>query len=290
MITSERFGGTAGLSFNFGTSVNRIGIIGSGFYLSDFVQINLQLKGTYNFSNLGPRPAIPGWEFQGSLGALLGFGPPTGRINPFLTPVSNQTGRFYAVAYAYNIYFDQMETSQRSGTIALHIQRFSAITENDALSGELSDRYRTGALLISYQTDSTEFGLSTVLWTGDAQSKGVKRVRETKYPSRYGYKDLSEGKYGKFSHGILTAQIKQELPFGQIAQANIGFDAERVRHVFQNKFIHDMYFIPRGIVKVRNPHYPMLADDGEPYLFLDSQKIRKARLYINVGMNTGVFY
>ena len=289
-FTNERFGASVGLFFNVGTTVNRIGFTGAGYYLSDFVQLNLQLRGNYNITTYGPRPAIHGWEFVGSLGAVLGFGPPTPIDHSFLSPISNQTTRFYAVAYAYNVYFDQMETSERSGTIGLHIHRFSLATENDALSGELSDRFRTGGLLLSYRTDETEWSINTLLWTGDAQSEGVQKITETQYPSRYGYKDLSEGKYGKFSHGILTAQVKQQLPYGQFAQANIGIDSEWVRHVFQNKLIHDMYFIPKGWVKVRNPHYPMLDTEGKPYLFLPSQKVKKSRFYMNVGMNQGLFY
>jgi hypothetical protein len=71
---------------------------------------------------------------------------------------------------------------------------------------------------------------------------------------------------------------------------NLGIDAEQVRHALQNRFIHDMPFIPKGLNPPRQPHIPMVAADGKPYLFREGQEIRKARLWGNINVNAPVFY
>ena len=254
----EYLGLSGGLSFTFGTIVNRIGIGLQGYYVKDFVQINWQLRGHYNLSSFGPRPRIPGWELQTVIGALVGFGPVReGDVNPFLGPLNHQTRRQYALAYAYHCYFDQMKTSQFSGSAAVHIGKFQIATENDALSGRIDDRFRTGAVLLSYRLEEMQIGLSSLLWTGDTRSEGTFKVRESEYPGRFGYKDISQGIYGRFSHGILALQVQRNLGNGQVAQMRFGTDSEWVRHVLQNKLIHDMWFVPQKINKARNPHLPM---------------------------------
>lgn len=283
-------GGTVGLSIQLGTTINRVGISATGYYLSDFVQVNTQLRGFYSFTDLGPRPAKPGWEAQISAGALVGFGPDRHTEGPFLSPVSNQTGRQYAIAYAYNLYFDQRKTSQRTGTVAFHIGRFFAASENDALSGELADKFRTASLVFLYRVDSLTIGFNTLMWTGDSRDPKVKKIRNSDYPGRFGYKDLRDVLYGHFSHGIQTVQVQYALPYGQIAQANVGIDSEYVRHFLQNRLIHDMYFVPLKWNKSKNPQYPMLDNEGLPYLYLPGQKVKPARLFFNAGMNTGLFY
>ncbi|MDX2247710.1 MAG: polymorphic toxin type 23 domain-containing protein [Bacteroidia bacterium] len=289
-IQSERLGGTVGLSVQLGTTINRLGISANGYYLSDFVQVNLQLRGFYSFTDLGARPAIPGWEAQISAGGVLGFGPDRQTDGPFLSPVSNQTGRQYALAYAYNLYFDQRGTSQRTATVAFHIGKFLAASENDALSGELADKFRTASLLFLYRVDSLSIGLNTLMWTGDSRDPKVKKIRQSEYPGRFGYKDLRDVLYGRFSHGIQTVQAQYALPYGQVTQANVGVDSEYVRHFLQNRLIHDLRFVPLKWNKSKNPHYPMLDTEGLPYLYLPGQKVKPSRLYFNVGMNPGLFY
>ncbi|MEZ4828885.1 MAG: polymorphic toxin type 23 domain-containing protein [Bacteroidia bacterium] len=289
-VTSSRLGATAGISIQTGTTINRFGLIASGYYLSDFVQVNLQLRGFFSFTDLGPRPPMQGWEAQIAGGALIGFGPDRHTESPFLSPVSNQTGRQYAIAYAYTLYFDQRKTSQRNGTVAFHIGKFMAASENDALSGELADKFRTASVLFLYRVDSLTIGLNTLMWTGDSRDPNVKKVRHSEYPGRFGYKDLSEVLYGRFSHGIQTVQVQYALPYGQMVQGNLGVDSEYVRHFLQNRLIHDLYFVPLKWNKSKNPQYPMLDREGKPYLYLPGQKVKPSRLYINLAMNPGLFY
>lgn len=271
--------------------MNRVGVSLQGYYVRDFVQLNLQVRGHYNISSFGARPRIPGWELQSAIGAVVGFGPSLeDDANPFLGPLSNQTTRRYAVGYAYHAYFDQMKSSQFGGSAGVHIEKFEIITENDALSGLIDDRFRTGAVLMRYRVEDMQIGISSILWTGDTRSKGTFKVRESEYPARFGYKDISAGTHGKFSHGILAIQAQRNLGFGQIAQVQVGLDSEWVRHVLQNKLIHDMWFVPQKFNKARNPHLPMLDKEGLPYLFRQDQQVKASSFFFSADLNPGLFY
>ena len=70
----------------------------------------------------------------------------------------------------------------------------------------------------------------------------------------------------------------------------IGIDAEQVRHVFQNRIVHDMYFIPERFIGYKNVHYPMLQKDGTPFLQRPGQKVRKPKPFFNLGLNDNLFY
>lgn len=280
-----------GLSFSFGSTLNRTGFSVQAYYLRDFVQLNVQVRGHYNFSSFGPRPRIPGWELQSAIGAVVGFGPPIENdVNPFLSPLSNQTTRRYAAGYAFHMYWDQMKTSQFGGSAGIHIERFQIISENDALSGLIDDRFRTGAVLFRYRLEDMQVGISSILWTGDTRSEGTFKVRESEYPARFGYKDISQGTHGHFSHGILALQVQRNLGLGQVAQLQLGLDSEWVRHVLQNRLIHDMWFVPQAINKAKNPHLPMLDKEGNPYLFRKDQSVKSTSFFFSADLNPGLFY
>lgn len=283
------FLGMGGLAIRLGSYVNQVGITGQLAYLEDFIQINGHLRLTYNFSQLGPRPRIPGWEFQASLGAVLAYGP-NYSVQPFLSPVSSQLGRRYATGYAWTYYRDQMKTSQWTATIGQHLSDVSIISENDAYTGFIDDRFRTGTLAFFYRYENYEFGWNTILWTGDTRSEGVRKIKESDYPAKHGYKDLSTALYGGFSHGISCLQAKVLLPYNQVAQAQLGLDSERIRHFLQNELIHDMIFLPENWVKAKNFHVPMIDKEGDPYLFKNGQELKSAVLYFNVGLNPTLFY
>ena len=226
IAVGEKIGLNGGLTFTFGTTVNRLGLAANAYWVDDFVQINLGIRGFYGFSHLGPRPTQPGWEWQASLGALAGFGPPREKIRPILSPVGNQTGRMYSLGYAFSIYGDQRKTSQTTGTFALELDDFQIITENDVFSGGIEDKFRTGTLGIFYRNELTEYGMKITLWTGNSRSEGVKRVRDKFYPSRNGYKDLRNAKYGRFSHGILTLSVRHAFEHGQVGGIQLGIDSD----------------------------------------------------------------
>ncbi|MEL6731454.1 MAG: polymorphic toxin type 23 domain-containing protein [Bacteroidota bacterium] len=282
--------GRGGLTFEFGTHVNRLGLSGNLSYVNDFAQVDGAIALLYHISHLGPRPRQTGWELQASLGALAGFGAPVGQDSLWGQFLSNLTGRTYAVGYGWTGYLDNRKTSQWTATLAVHMGNWTLASENDAYTGFIDDRFRTGTFLVRYRNGPYRVGWHTILWTGDARSEGIRKIRETDYPSRYGYKDLSEGTYGKFSHGITALEFQYLGPFRQLAQARLGLDAEQVRHLLQNVLIHDASFLPKAWVSTSNPHYPMLTPEGEPYLFQSNQEIRQARPYFHLSLNPSLAY
>ena len=143
-------------------------------------------------------------------------------------------------------------------------------------------------MYIGYQIQDTKFGANLTLWTGDYT--GSKKVRDSDYPARFGYLGDDVNSYGKFSAGLLSMQIKQLLPYQQIAQANIGVDSEHVRNIVQNELMHDLPFLPRKWMQTEQLHVPMLTKEGEQYLYLPEQKVKPAAYYLKLGMNSGLFY
>ncbi|GAB4412494.1 MAG: hypothetical protein OHK0039_18570 [Bacteroidia bacterium] len=284
------WGLSGGLTCSFGQPVNRLGFALQGYYRLYFAQFNAQVRGLYNFGSFGPRPRIPGLELQAGLGATLGFGPRERAPSPFIHLVSNQTGHRYAAGYAYLCYLDRQRTSQLSGVLGLHIDGWQLQSENDALAGSIEDRFRTGAFRVLYGRDQWQAALTSILWTGDTRVEGSFKVRESDYPGRFGYKDLSMDPYSAFSHGILALEAQWALPYGQVGHLGLGLDAERVRHVLQNNLIHDMWILPATWIKSKNPHIPMVDRDGRHYLFLPGQELRPARPYLHLGLNPGLFY
>ncbi len=274
-------GATIGLTIYLGNKTDRIGVFAGAWLRYDFVQINTGIRAYYNFKNLGP----PGryWGFNSYGGLLFGWGKCDSIINPFITSVSNQTTRRYSFAYSYNIYCDGIGTSQRTGTFALQLNRVNIITEND-LFGDNKDRFRTSAAVVQYRYKSTIFGINVILWTGE----NGPRIANTNYPSRRGYKEPV--RFGSYSHGILCFQVQQDLGCGQNVQASAGIDAEQIRHVFQNKIIHDFAFLPAKWVKNPSSHVPMLDTENKMYLYQPGQKIRKPTPYFNLAANPELFY
>lgn len=277
-----------GLSFCFGTHVNRVGVFFGGYFCYDFFQINSLHRIYYNFSTLGEN--ISCFEYQGEIGGVLAYGNKTDKENHFHTSVSNQTMRKYSVAYAFNYYLDNRGTSQRGGTIALQFDKFFIASENDILGGEGDDKYRTGAVFLAYTHEKMQFGISSILWTGNTSNKNIKVVKDENYPARFGYKDISKAEYFNRSHGILAAQLNYKLPYGQIINSRIGADAEQIRNVIQNRMMHDMYFLPKKWIPHANPHVPMVSEDEKLYLFKKNQKIKPARFFFDAGLNNALFY
>lgn len=274
-------GGNAGITLYLGNKTTRVGIFAGAYFYYDFVQINIGLRGYYNFKNFGP----PGkyWEFNGYAGALLSYGKRDRIDNPFITSVSNQTGRRYSLAYSHNWYYNRIGTSQRTGTGALQFHKISIITEND-LWGDNKDRFRTAAVTVRYRHEKTVLGVTVLLWTGEYR----KRITDSDYPARKGYKEPE--RFGGYSHGILCVQGQRYLDYGQNVRIDAGIDAEQIRHVIQNRIMHDFAFLPENLVKKPGTHIPMLDTEGNQYLFLPGQKIKKASPYFNFAANPNLFY
>ncbi|MEO1450172.1 MAG: polymorphic toxin type 23 domain-containing protein [Bacteroidota bacterium] len=291
-FSREAMGLTGGLSISLGTQEKRAGLSLETYYVQDFVQVNLTLRGLYTWSDWGLKNNAKGWQWHSGLGVLAAFGPPQQDRHPFLGLTSNQTGRQYAFGYGFHRYQDQWGTSQWTATLAIHLGRWMIHSENDAFTGRLDDKFRTGTFLVSYRDSTRTYGIHTLLWTGDPRSRGTRRVHssETDYPSRNGYKDLRDAQFGRLSHGVMALEVQQVLPFGQIARGRLGVDAEQVRHFVQNQLIHDFPILPASWIKAKNPHYPMLTPEGLPYLYQEEQRIRRARFYLELSLNGGDTY
>ena len=287
--TKSNWGWTGGFSFNIGNKVKRLGVQAGFFLHHDFIQINLQTAAYHTFNGWGPD--LKRNEAQVALGILGSWGnPQKNRQNPFIQILSNQTQRPYSVGYAYKWYFDDIQTSQKTGFIAVGFNSFNIVSENDAFIGKGTDKFRTGSIAFQYYHQNTLFTLNNIMWTGDPKYIKTKRVKGTRYPARFGYFDLNQALYGKYSHGVLAFQVIQHLPFQQNARLSLGMDAEQIRHFVQNKLIHDMPFFPKKWNKAENAHYPMLDTEGNAYLFKESQQIRPIRFYWELALNGTLFY
>ena len=274
-------GATVGVTIYLGNKTDRIGIFAGAWIRYDFVQVNPGIRFYYNFKNLGPDGHY--WEVNSYAGILFAWGKCDSTSNPFINNVSNHTKRRNSFAYSYNMYYDGIGTSQKTGTIALQLNKISLITEND-LIGDNKDRFRTAAMAIQYRHESTIVGINIVLWTGE---KGD-RITGTDYPARNGYK--TKGRFGQHSHGILSLQAQQYIGYGQNVQASAGIDAEQIRHMVQNKIIHDVVFLPARWVRNPSSHIPMLDTENEMFLYQPGQKIRKPTPYFNLAANPSLFY
>jgi len=284
------FGFTTGISFAFGNKVNRIGISAGVYYSYEFIQLNSTLNAYYNFQSLGLKRKTP--ELQLALGTEIGFGKKDSLRNKFIGLTENNMLFRNSVGYSYIRYWDKNQTTQSTGILDVNFQQFKIALENDLFAAGKGwrDRFRTGGFLFEYQYLDTKFAINNTLWTGDFT--GCDNVYDSDYPARFGYRLVEKAQYGEYSVGLLSLQVKQilPLPFTQVAQLNIGIDAEQIRNLFQNKLFHDQPYFPEKWLKLKPVHIPMIAADGGQYLYKENQKIRPASFYFNLGMNSGVFY
>ena len=279
-------GVNVGLVTALGNRFQRLGITVQGYYCYGHLQGNAEVRFYRNFRNLGARKKYN--ELVTSAGVVFGYGGISTLHNPFLSPVSNQTGYVNSVGYSYNLYFNRIKTTQQTGTIALQFRDVSIITENDLLARPELDRFRTGGVLVQYQyRDQLQIAINCTMWTGQM---GANRILISNGFFPYGYMDTAGGRYTQYSHGLLSAQAKASFGYGQYAQANLGVDAEQVRNFVQNRIMHDMVFLPEKWHNPRNCHLPMVDTAGNPYQHLPGQKIKRATPYWNVFTSPSIFY
>jgi hypothetical protein len=286
------YGVSAGVSFNFGTHVNRIGISANYFYVYNFVQINSGLKVYYNFQSLGIRKKTP--EVQLGGGINFGFGQRDSIPNRFIGLSENNTGYHFAAGYSYLRYWDKNQTTQSTAIFNFQLKDLRVLTENDLFASGKGwrDRFRTGAFMIDYSWNDLRFGVNATFWTGDYV--GCEIVKDSIYPNaRFGYRKAEGSKYGNFSLGLLSAQVSwliPQIPVQQIARLNIGIDSEKVRNTIQNKFIHNQRFVPSKWVNYETPHIPMLTADGTQFLYQKSGVVKPLAFYFNMSLNDQIFY
>lgn len=283
IVKENNYGVVAGFVISFGTHVNQFGVFIRTYYTYDRFQWNNDARVSIYFKNLGPTTPHP--EFQISSGLLMGYGKKSSSENVFINKTSNQTNYENAVAYAFNAYFNNVKTSQQTGTVSFQWNHYYFNVENDLLAHARLDRFRTGALQVVYQKDNYRFAVSQVMWTG----KLGKGIHDSNYPSPNGYLDTTNSVYPNLSHGLLYMSVENVDPvFQQQFRGAIGIDAEQVRYAVQNKFIHDELFLPPKWRDKNNCHFPMIDCQNQHYLFKPDQKIRKPIFYFNTFVNPDV--
>ncbi len=275
LISGNNYGLNIGLLTALGNRFQRVGFTIQSYYLSDFAQVNAELRVYHSFKNSGPPKQYN--ELVSSAGLVLGYGVKQMEHNPFVSIVSNQTRYKNSISYSYNLYFNKIKTTQQTGIIALQFNHLSIITENDIFARPTLDRFRTGAFLVQYQyKDQYQFAINCTMWTGQMGNKAT-------YPKGC-YMDTTGGRYTNYSNGLLSGQFKMALNNGQNLQANAGIDAEQVRNFVQNRLIHDL------INKKKNCEIPMLDTMGNQYLYMQGQKIKRIKPYWNIFTWAGSFY
>jgi|688.fasta_scaffold00769_42 hypothetical protein len=281
-----KFGFNLGVNFALGTHFQRIGFNVNGFLVANHIQLNSEARLYFSFKNLGPSVIYP--ECVLSQGIVFGYGKKVGYFNPFINSISNQTYYNSSFSYSYNWYFNNIKTKQVTGIIAIQAGEFTLITENDILAKQVLDRFRTGAVLLQYQyEDYVQVAVNCTMWTGQMGKSTPIYKNEVFWKC---YMDTTNGIYNKFSHGLLSAQTKINVGFGQTIQFNAGIDAEQVRNAIQNNLIHDLKFIPKKWNKAKNCHIPMLDTNGNQYLYDKNQQIKKHKPYFNFFANPHLFY
>ncbi len=272
----------ASFSFNIGSHLKRAGFALNYGLIYKFIQVAGRIDYHRNFLPIGA--PIPGNELQLNFAIITATkkrknSPPLKNFFYF----NNLTKYKYAIGYSLNLYRDQIGTSQRTGTILLGLNNFLILSENDIFAQKAVDKYRTAAVKIALNTNYGLFAITSIMWT--PETKNLPIIHDPSYPARWGYKDFTKNKYGKYSAGILAFEYQNSL-----IRTSVGINSEWVRFFLQDKLIHDMYFVPKKWNKARNPHYPMLADNGEPYLFKKNQHVKPTEFFWLIGYNCSIFY
>ncbi len=289
-----------GIVYELGQPVHRIGgTLGLYANLGSF-QFSSNNAIFYAFKNYGPN--IPRLESQSGLAMGVGFGPPRQFIDglAMLSPISNFSLRTHMISYGIKLYSDKIGTDQITGLINLRLGDYFLASENDGFVFLPYDKFRTGAISLGRYFYSATIGnqllaeqkvsLDLLLYTGQTQNAPTEKITEDTYPSRFGYKKLNNSTYHKASHGILKLSWHTSTEFNQSAFATIGLDNEHIRNAVQNKFIHDMPFLPKRLIKIENPHIPMRNAEGADYLYGKKEKVRKGKFVWGIGLNRPLFY
>jgi len=281
---SENYGLNAGLSISYGTHVKQVGLFFRTYIvLNKNIQWNNDLRLSYFIRNIGPKKSHP--EIQFSTGLLFGYGKTKVPETFFINKISNQTQYQNSVAYAFNVYLNKVNTSQQTGTIALGFNSINFNLENDLLAKASLDRFRTGTIQVTYHKENLRYSITHRMWTG----KLGRPVYDSLYKSKNGYLDTTNAVYPYLSHGIifLSADYVEKDYFQQFRGA-IGIDADQLRHIVQNKLMHDELYIPKKWRSNNNHHFPMIDDTGNFYLFKPNQKIRKPKFFAQFYLNPDV--
>lgn len=276
---------------NLGTPVNNVGCRVVGTYKVDpSAELALGYSITYNLRSYGPKSRHLEQSILGSAHYLW-----ANQSDPFdeytYIKYIDSRSTLNSMGYTWERYFNRIGTSQNVGTIHFRLDKTIMQFSNDVFANTNGkDRYRSGAFNFGWLEDDTYYYTKLLIWAGDSHCKSIKKVKDTDYPARWGYRDISGCQYGDLSHGILSFGVMHDVGGGQLAGVNLGVDAEQIRNVIQNQVFHDMYFIPNFMNKTENLHLPMKTEDGENYMYLEGQKIRPAKFVWQLAINPSSMY
>ena len=274
----SKTGLVAGISIASGSHDNTLGFFLKTFTpANNYLQLNSELRIYYHFKYLGPPNSFP--ECQLSLAVVGGFGKQIETVSNFIGRLNNRTGFKHAIIYSYNFYFNRIGTMQQTGTISIQSGNCYLAHENDLLARPRLDRFRTAAIQIGYEKDNRRISITQSNWTGQMGSA----VFDSTYPSvAKGFLDTTNGRFTKFSHGLLYASVEMnETKNFQQLKLSAGVDSERIRHAIQNRLIHDACIFPKALRNKNNYHIPMLQANGDPYLFKSGEKIKTPKEYFS---------
>ena len=276
-------GARVGITFSFGTHTNAFGFCANTYFATNHIQFNVGGTITYNFTGLGVRRDFT--ESMVNTGLVVHGGKKINPISFDFHSLNHQTQSPYSLAYNYIWYFDGLNTRQRSGSWKIEVERVSFTFENDLFGGQGKDRFRTGAILLSYRDSLQKLSLGVQLWTGETKG-GTTYPNPTKeFPN--GYKDISANYLGKTSHGILYVAYSKKITATIAPSFKLGVDSEHVRHLFQNKISHNLVNLPLSN-RHKAIYYPMLNNEGLPAI--NGSTIRKTKPYFQYSLNEQTSY
>ncbi len=218
------------------------------------------------------------FENKNSIGIVGLFGNSKTSSDYSYSCIQHQSFKKYGIAYSFIWYNDNQSTSQKSGAIGIHINRISILHENDFFSGFGKDRFRTGDITLCLQDSHMKYIAGIQLWTGETSGTRIREKNESKSTKRF--KDLSNLPYGRTSNGIFFIGISSNIYLNNNLNIKMGWDSEQIRHLIQNKILHDFPLLPNSN---KTPYYPRLDSDGQPTF--KKENIKKPRFYYSFDLN-----
>jgi Bacterial toxin 23 len=268
-----------GLSYQFGTQGNRVGLNTGAFIRSNAsnTEAFLSWSAYRNFSHI--ETTQPGLESQLTLGVTQGFG--GGRKLPdnnHWSIAANNTDKDNSISLYTTFYKDTYKTSQRVLGIGLNLGHFNIRFEDDydpsRILGDYGDRFRTGALEIGYKiSEGTNFVAGFNTFTGDPEEGGVISPGKGALGPHGDYNMVRpdgspvtarDRSIGNIYLGVRNLDLTQSaddsyalraLGFDNM-QVRIGWSSEEIRDITQNS-LHDL---------INNPRIPLRKIQGKPYL------------------------
>jgi len=275
-----------GISLQLGSHQNRVGFNISTTFGQPYANLTFHYDLLYTFKDLGYYEKS--FQHIGRLKLSTAFlEKPSVYRSISNSPFGNQY--FYEFYYTYRYYFNNWDTNQPTGEIGLNFGHFFLSHENDLLAAKSVDKFRTAAMRIGYQDSIHSIATSFIFYTGNKDDPNTKRINSSDF-SRYGYFDLSETPFGKYSHGILAIDYSRQLPFANQIRLSAGYDHEKIRNAIQNKFMHDLPIWPRKWNSAKSRHIPMIDQEGNAFLYKEDQKLREGSFYWGVFLNSPEFY